>query len=203
VSDSGPLSHLKEHADVIDADLRLLRRSLAGARGRVLDVGAGRGSFVAAALGLGLDAIGLEVDAGAPAVWSRAEIAGVLGVGSALPFTGGSFDAVRIKEVIEHVEEPLTLVREARRVLRAGGLLIAHTPTPYSQFYPIGNFWDDYTHVRPFSRTGLKRLVSDGGLELISIDAYTSGRNAAERLLGRALARLVPHIYRVVARKPA
>jgi SAM-dependent methyltransferase len=107
-----------------------------------------------------------------------------------------------MKEVIEHVEEPLALVREARRVLRPGGVLIAHTPTPYSQMYPVGNFWDDYTHVRPFSRLGLKRLMADAGMEIVRIEAYVSGRNSIERMMGKVLARVFPHIYKVTARRP-
>jgi hypothetical protein len=57
--------------------------------------------------------------------------------------------------------------------------------------------------VRPISRFGLTRLVADAGLELDRIEGYMSGRNAAERALGKVLARVLPHMYRVIARSPA
>jgi O-antigen chain-terminating methyltransferase len=198
----GPLVHLREHGDVITDDLRIIHLHLPG-QGRVLDIGAGRGWFVTAARRQGMEALGLDIEAQAANVWSREGIPGVIGDGFRTPFTASSFDVVRMKEVIEHVERPLALVQEAHRVLKAGGLLIAHVPSPYSQFYPVANFWDDYTHVRPISRFGLTRLVADAGLELDRIEGYMSGRNAAERALGKVLARVLPHMYRVIARSPA
>jgi SAM-dependent methyltransferase len=198
VSGEGPLTHLREHEELIEADLRLIRRYLP-APSRVLDIGAGRGSFVLRARRDGLDAVGLEMEPGAVRVWSKLAVPGVVADGFRTPFVDAAFAVVRMKEVIEHVEDPLALVREARRVLAPGGLFIAHIPTPYSQFYPVGNFWDDYTHVRPLSRTGIQRLLADAGMRVLTIDAYTAGRNAVERALGRVLARVLPHIYRVTA----
>lgn len=196
----GPLAHLREHPELIEADLaEIARRLQPGAS--LLDVGAGRGSFVRAAGERGFRALGLDLQPEAALLWRRDLLPGVIAEGSRLPFRGASFDLVRMKEVIEHVQEPLTLVREARRTLRPGGLLLAHVPTPYSQFYPVGNFWDDYTHVRPLSRLGLQRLFADAGLEVLRIEGYTAGRNAVERLLGKALGRVLPHIYRVLARR--
>lgn len=198
MTSEGPLAHLREHEDVIERDLRLiLGRCRAGAR--LLDVGAGRGSFVRAANRRGLRAIALDMQPEASGVWQRDGVAGVVGSGAALPFAAATLDVVRMKEVLEHVEDPLALCHEAKRLLVAGGIFVAHVPTPYSQLYPVGNFWDDYTHVRPFSRMGLRRLIADSGLDLVKIDAYVSGRNHVERALGSILARIFPHIYRLVA----
>ncbi len=196
----GPLVHLKEHPELILEDLALVRAHLpAGAS--ILDIGAGRGSFVSEARRGGLRALGLDMQVEATQLWGRTGVSGVVGDGTKTPFRGASFDVVRMKEVIEHIQDPLSLVREARRILKPGGLLLAHVPTTYSQFYPVGNFWDDYTHVRPFSRVGLQRLFADAGLDVLSIEGYTSGRNAAERALGKVLGRVFPHIYRILARR--
>lgn len=196
----GPLVHLREHRDIIDADLRLIRQRLPQG-GRLLDIGAGRASFVKAARAAGIGAIALDLQQEAASLWGKEGVIGVIGDGGRAPFVAGSFDAVRMKEVLEHVHDPLGLVREGKRLLRDGGVFVAHVPTPWSQFYPVANFWDDYTHVRPISRYGLQRLFDDAGMTIELIEGYMSGRNTAERLLGRVLSRVLPHMYRVVARK--
>jgi SAM-dependent methyltransferase len=198
MTSEGPLVHLREHPEIVDADLSLLARHRPSAV-RVLDIGAGRGSFVLQARGRGLEAWGLEMQPEAAVVWRDRGVPGALGDGFRAPFADGAFDIVRMKEVLEHVQDPLALVLEAKRLLRKGGILLIHVPTPYSQLYPVGNFWDDYTHVRPFSRLGLRRLFEDAGMRLVALDTYTAGRNAAERLLGKLLAYVIPHIYRAVA----
>ena len=50
--------------------------------------------------------------------------------GTALPFKSGSFDLVLSHSVIEHVADPLAYLKEARRVLTAGGAMLLNT-APY------------------------------------------------------------------------
>jgi SAM-dependent methyltransferase len=48
--------------------------------------------------------------------------------GHDLPFKSESFDAVVAQAVFEHVADPVRVVSEVRRVLKAGGLIYADTP---------------------------------------------------------------------------
>jgi len=50
--------------------------------------------------------------------------------GTALPFRDGSFDLVLSHSVIEHVHDPLSYLKEARRVLARGGVMLLNT-APY------------------------------------------------------------------------
>lgn len=195
---ASPVSHIREHIEIIDGDLAVIRHNMPGAR-RILDVGAGPATFVRMARQAGYDALALDIEPGARAIWSGAGIPGILADGFHLPVRDGVFDVVRMKEVIEHVEDPRGLLLAARSALTYEGHVIAHVPSPYSQFYPVANFWDDYTHVRPLTRSGLERLFIDAGFRVMRIQGYVAGRNAVERVAGAILGRLVPHTYRIVA----
>jgi SAM-dependent methyltransferase len=195
---ASPIAHIREHIEIIDADLAIITRNMPGAR-RILDVGAGPATFVHKARAAGYEALALDIEPGARDVWRDAGIPGVLADGFRLPVRSGAFDVIRIKEVIEHVEDPRGLLLAARSALRPDGLVIAHVPSPYSQFYPVANFWDDYTHVRPLTRRGLERLFIDSGFRVLRIQGYVAGRNTIERAVGAIIGRILPHTYRVVA----
>jgi SAM-dependent methyltransferase len=49
-------------------------------------------------------------------------------ISEGLPFADGSFDAVNLADVLEHLVTPDAALREIRRVLRPGGTLVISTP---------------------------------------------------------------------------
>jgi SAM-dependent methyltransferase len=76
----------------------------------------------------------------------------------ALPFRDAVFDGIIAKDVLEHIVRPWLIVAELHRVLRNGGLVIASVPMARASAV-----WDDYTHVRGFTRGALRALFEDNG----------------------------------------
>jgi SAM-dependent methyltransferase len=199
-SPDGRLAHIREHPELSRHDLKLIATYHPSAA-TLLDIGAGRGGFVMEAIRAGLTAVALDAEPDVIPIWRRDRIPGLLADAFHPPFRPHTFDVVRGKEIIEHVADPLKLVKAMRGLLKPGGLLLVHVPSPYSQLYPVGNFWDDYTHVRPLSRMGLQRLVEDGGLSLRYLHGYTAGRGPVERMVAGVLSKFLPHSYVLVAQR--
>jgi SAM-dependent methyltransferase len=93
----------------------------AGARG--LEVGCGRGDFLALAAQHGIDIVGVDL---APQMVraTRARYPGasaIVGDGAALPFVDGAFDVVVCSFTLGFVADRGRAVAEARRVLAPGG----------------------------------------------------------------------------------
>jgi SAM-dependent methyltransferase len=107
---------------------------------RVLDAGCGTayGSEILARSGAS-EVVGVDLDqavveaARASTGTVSLEVADV----RHLPYPDASFDAAVCFEVIEHVDDPETILDELRRVLRPDGLLIVSSPN--RDVYPPGN----------------------------------------------------------------
>lgn len=95
---------------------------------RVLDIGCGRGEFLAALQKHGVVAHGMDLD---PTSAPYVEALGIRNYYSCaladLPPTL-EFDVITLNDVVEHPLQPLTLLRQALARLRPGGLLLVWTP---------------------------------------------------------------------------
>ncbi|MBR9988232.1 MAG: class I SAM-dependent methyltransferase [Gemmatimonadetes bacterium] len=149
--------------------------------GRLLDVGCGNGVFAARMRSLGWDVMCVEPD---PRAATAARGAFGLTVHSgtlesaALP--SGSFDAIALGHVIEHVPDPIATLAECRRLLKPGGQLVAVTPNIRSlgrrMFGRHWMHWDVPRHRYLFSPDSLVEVARRAGLR--TVQARTSARGA-------------------------
>jgi SAM-dependent methyltransferase len=133
----------------LSEEFRAVSAWLPAAPGRALDIGAGRGigSFALARSGWRVSAV--EPDrgdlVGAGAIRRLAGDGGVAidvveEPAEALPFSDGAFDVVYARQALHHAADLATLVKEAARVLRRGGRLIATREHVISRDEDLGAF---------------------------------------------------------------
>jgi SAM-dependent methyltransferase len=172
---------------------------------RVLEIGAGEGALLArlAEIGFGEELHALEVDESArEALLARAlpRLAGALVFdGYAIPYSGRAFDLAILSHVIEHVEHPRALLREAARV---AARVFVEVPLEDTWRLPRDLVLDAVGHVNFYSPRSLRHLVQSCGLRVVServanpgapVQAYRSGAAGRVRWAAReALLRLSP-----------
>ncbi|HXJ01055.1 MAG TPA: class I SAM-dependent methyltransferase [Micropepsaceae bacterium] len=133
------LSHAgedQEWASLAQRDrLESFERLLPPNRRRILDIGCGPGFFLKTAQERGWIVRGLEPSRQA------AEHARGLGIAIVEDFFSartaaslGHYDAVHLNNVLEHVPNPLTLMRLARDLLTPGGVLCLNVPNDFTPF---------------------------------------------------------------------
>lgn len=152
-----------------------------------LDAGAGRGVMypydyrdtVARMAGVDAD----------PAIRSNANLSDAVVADLAhLPYDDAEFDLVFSKYVFEHLDRPLDVMRELRRVLKRGGHLLIHTPNRWHYVALIATVtptsfhaWfnakrgrveaDTFpTRYRVNDRTRIERLSMASGFRVVSIE---------------------------------
>ncbi len=122
--------------------LEALVRGLLTKDSRVLDLGCGRGGLIELIWRDVKLAAGLDPDIPSLSEHRAPGMPVLRGVGEHLPFASGSFDLVVSVWVLEHVREPLNVLREVARVLRPGGHFVFLTPNlrnPLVSMNRIGN----------------------------------------------------------------
>lgn len=82
----------------------------------------------------------------------------------------GSFDVIRMHDSFEHMADPLEVLKSARRLLKADGLLTLTIPTyPNIAFEKYGPHWyqlDAPRHIFLHSKKSLEYLAKKGGLSV-------------------------------------
>jgi SAM-dependent methyltransferase len=149
--------------------LNMLAKAGAQTPGRILDVGAGRGRFVAQARAAGWYAHGIEPSLrgveGARAIGVELVQSGI--EDAAVP--AASLDAAELWHVLEHLDDPGVALARIAGWLRPGGLLLVGVPNLASvQARAGGPRWyhlDVPRHRTHFTVTGLHALLRRHGLE--------------------------------------
>lgn len=166
-----------------------IKRVMKHAPGNVfLDVGCNYGFTVKAALDLGLNAKGIDIDDTAVSESKKTFGSEYYETISVQDYAarGGQADIVYTAEVIEHVPDPDSFVAAIAQILTPGGILYLTTPDGGHWSLP-SNFaeWGMVMppeHITYFTRKGMKILLEKHGLEVVK---FTFTLKPGMRLIAR------------------
>jgi SAM-dependent methyltransferase len=141
--------------------------------GGVVDLGCGRGEWLALLRASGVAARGVDANpafvAAGRARGLDMELGDALGYLEALP--PDSIDMVTAFHVVEHLatEHLLALLEAARGALRPGGCLLLETPNPTNLVMAACDFYNDPTHRSPLPPALTEYLVSTQGFRDVEV----------------------------------
>lgn len=134
-----------------------------------LDIGCGSGLFVEIFADNGFDAYGVEPSKSLAKYCKAKNLKVTNGTIEDLPLDV-KFDIITLVDVIEHVTDPKSLVKEAVKHLKINGILCILTPRVDSYARKVlGLNWWHYriAHVGYFTKRNLTELLTDSGTDLI------------------------------------
>jgi SAM-dependent methyltransferase len=133
----------------------------AGPGRRVVNAGAGQGTFSRRLEERGFDVTSVDASEAAVEVL-RQRLAGDVHRAdvTSLPFADGSFDAAVLGEVLEHVPDDEAALREVARVLRPGGKVAVSVPA--GEHLGPSDRWAG--HLRRYTRSRLLDVSAHAGL---------------------------------------
>ena len=114
----------------------------------------------------------------------------VCGTAEEMPFADEMFDIILCQNVMEHIERPITMLAQVKRVLKKGGLFLVKTPSR-NHYVSLGaritplKFHQWYNHLRGReeedtfktfyhfnSKSEQKKIIADVGFDTVSIRFY-------------------------------
>jgi SAM-dependent methyltransferase len=182
---------------------------------RVVDVGSGRGEWLALLRDVGVPASGVDTN---PAFVEAGRARGLgLVHGDAVAYLQDlppdSVDLVTAFHIIEHldIEKLLALLAATRQALRPGGCVLVETPNPTNLRMAACDFYNDPTHRSPLPPALTEYLVSSSGFDEVEVRPlhpnqspfevdYSGAAQQVEQLV--ALTLYGPQDYAVLGYKP-
>lgn len=196
----------------LERRLRMVREHVTLEGKRILDIGCGVGAFVRRLREFSPQVYGFDIDRESVTTAAAEGLPNLaLAVGEFLPYPDGSFDVIFLHEVLEHVDDDVATLKEARRVLAPGGRVVIFVPNRLYPFethgifigkkyvfgnIPLVNYLPDVVrdrlvpHARAYTKGGLRRVYRRAGLRPVLHTQVLPGFDhviARRKIVGRAL----------------
>lgn len=138
---------------------------------RLLDIGCAYGYFLNMAKQKGWDVSGVDISEFA--VTKAKELFGLdvfQGTLQEAQFNDSEFDVVTFWGMLEHLRNPLKELKEARRILKDDGILVAGVPNAESlQAELLGNNFYFGDHLYNFTPRTISMIIKKAGFEIVNL----------------------------------
>jgi SAM-dependent methyltransferase len=171
--------------------------SILGRKGKLLDVGIGRGEILAASIERGWKSEGVEPSATFADYAEKATGAKIWRQPvEQADIQADSFDVVILGAVLEHLYDPVEIIRKISIILRPGGLLFVDVPNEDGLYFKVGNFYQkcrgrDWCvnlaptfspfHIFGFNAKSLKKLLGQHGFTVSQWSVYGGSSGQPDR----------------------
>ena len=125
----------------------------------VVDIGCGQGDFLTQAKELGINAEGIDDKDFWITHCIKKGLKAKKGSIFEIPYDENCLDGIFLQSVLEHVDA-IKSMKEISRVIKNEGIVAISCPTPEK------HFWDDPTHVRPYTIKSLSTLFEMFGFKV-------------------------------------
>jgi SAM-dependent methyltransferase len=160
---------------------QILKRS--NGQGRILDVGCSTGIFLSGLQRHGWECYGVEPDLKA-AEYARKRFGVEVfhGYLEDAGFPDNYFDVVTMIDVLEHVYDPMSTLREVNRIVKLDGVFFGNLPNADAWerflFEPYWVGWDVPRHYNVYTRKTVRQLLEAQGFKDVNLFSFT-GRHGA------------------------
>jgi len=142
---------------------------------RVLDIGTAGGAFIDAAGQYGYDCYGMEPSAYLVQRAKERSLKVEQGTIESHSFAPGSFDMVCLWDVIEHLTDPKSSLKEIRKLLKPDGVLLINFPdigTWQAKLAGRRFWWIISVHLHHFTRRSIADICRRTGFEAFHFRRY-------------------------------
>lgn len=177
-------------------------------KGKILDIGCNEGDFHSYIEKQRQEVFGIDIEI------TNYRLNVVKADAHHIPFKGDTFDSVFAGEIIEHLTNPATFLKEIERVLKTDGILVLTTPNINSYAYMkvtlrgrkrVEKFSEKFDHIYAWDLVCLRKLFEKIAVNMEIVEMGYADRGNRIGLLSKIIFKfrsdLAWYIYLVAKKK--